>query len=161
MAPETEKKTGRDVWIFAEQSGGRLAPVVYELLALGRLLAERLGGRLSAVLFGCGVAGTAEELLGWGVDVVYKADAPSLEHYNSWLYPRLLERLVREEAAPPHSILIGATCAGMDLAPATAARLGVGCSAHCVALDLDGDRCPACGTRLAGVGLAEARVSGR
>jgi len=29
------------------------------------------------------------------------------------------------------------------------------------ALDLDGDRCPACGTRLAGVGLAEARVSGR
>jgi electron transfer flavoprotein alpha subunit len=137
VAPETEKKTGRDVWIFAEQSGGRPLPVVYELLAPGRRLAERLGGRLAAVLFGCGVAGTAEELLGWGADVVYKADAPPLEHYNSWLYPRLLERLVREEAAPPHSILIGATCAGMDLAPATAARLGVGCSAHCVALDLD------------------------
>jgi len=132
-----ELKPGKDIWVFAEQKNGQLAGVVYELLEPGRQLAARLGGKLAAVLFGCGVARTAEELLSWGVDVVYKVDAPPLEHYNSWLYPRLLEKLVREEAVPPHSILIGATYAGMDLAPAAAARLGAGCSAHCVRLDLD------------------------
>lgn len=134
---EQELKASKDIWVFAEQKNGRLAGVVYELLEPGRQLAARLGGKLAAVLFGRGVARTAEELLSWGVDVVYKVDAPPLEHYNSWLYPRLLEKLVREEAVPPHSILIGATYAGMDLAPAAAARLGAGCSAHCVRLDLD------------------------
>ena len=132
-----ELKASKNVWVFAEQKDGQLAGVVYELLGPGRRLAVKLNGRLAAVLFGSDVAAPAEELLSLGVDVVYKVDAPSLAHYNSWLYPRLLEKLVRDEPVPPHSLLIGATYAGMDLAPAAAARLGAGCSAHCVRLDLD------------------------
>lgn len=132
---ERRRRASADVWVFAEQKSKRLAGVVYELLAPGRRLADKLGGNLAAVLLGYEVSDLAEELLACGVDVVYKVDAPLLEHYNSWLYPRVLERLVKEN--PPNSLLFGATYAGMSLAPALAARLGVGCSAHCVNLDVD------------------------
>ncbi|SHJ12393.1 electron transfer flavoprotein subunit alpha/FixB family protein [Desulfofundulus thermosubterraneus] len=128
-------KASSDIWVFAEQKNKRLAGVVYELLAPGRRLSDKLGGSLASVLIGYDVSDLAEELLACGVDVVYKVDAPPLAHYNSWLYPRILEKLVKEN--PPNSLLIGATYAGMSLAPALAARLGVGCSAHCVNLDVD------------------------
>jgi len=129
-------RTESDIWVFAEQKNKQLAGVVYELLGKGRGLANELGGNLACVLIGYGVGTLAGELLERGVDIVYKVDAQPLEYYNSWLYPRIMEKLVRDN--PPNSLLIGATYTGMDLAPALAARLGAGCSAHCCDVCLDG-----------------------
>lgn len=131
-----ESKKQSDIWVFAEQKNNQLAGVVYELLGKGRELAGELGGTLACVLMGYNVGALAGELLECGADIVYKVDAEPLKHYNSWLYPRIMEKLIQED--PPNSLLIGATYSGMDLAPALAARLGTGCSAHCCDVRLDG-----------------------
>jgi len=48
-----EKAEGhKGVWIFAEQRNGRVGPVAYELLGVGRKLALDLNTELSAILFG-------------------------------------------------------------------------------------------------------------
>ena len=63
----------RDIWVFAEQSGGTVAEVAYELLAKGlELKAQRGGGaRLCAVLLGSALPETAEKsLVAAGADVV-------------------------------------------------------------------------------------------
>lgn len=124
-----------DVYVFTEQDGGRLLGVALELLGKGRELADRLGGRLAALLLGHGVGGLAEELIYYGADLVYVADHPSLSLYQTDPYARVVERLVLQ--GRPSAVLFGATYAGRDLAPTVASRLGTGLSAHCNRLEID------------------------
>ena len=42
----------RGVWVFAEQRHGKVSGVAYELLNVGRRLADDLGEKLTAVVFG-------------------------------------------------------------------------------------------------------------
>ena len=42
----------KGVWIFAEQRNGKVSSVAYELLGMGKKLADDLKTELSAVLFG-------------------------------------------------------------------------------------------------------------
>ncbi len=66
-----EKAEGyKGVWIFAEQRHGKVSPVSYELLGIGRKLAVDLGTELSAVLLGA-TGADAQELIRWGADKVY------------------------------------------------------------------------------------------
>ena len=62
-APPVDKDAWRDVLVFAEISGGRLHPVVPELLGKARELASRVGYRILAVAAGDGIRAQAEELL--------------------------------------------------------------------------------------------------
>src|SRR4030042_3578304 len=59
----------KGVWIFAEQRGGKVASVAYELLGAGRKLADELGKELSVVLLGAPES-EAQELIRWGADKV-------------------------------------------------------------------------------------------
>ena len=51
-----------NVWVMAEQWGGELSESTYELLGLGRELADGLGVRLEAVLLGHEAREQAEKL---------------------------------------------------------------------------------------------------
>jgi electron transfer flavoprotein alpha subunit len=62
---------GGGVWVFAEQRGGHVLPVVFELLAKGRELADLRASTLSAVRFSAEDNGQANELIARGADVVY------------------------------------------------------------------------------------------
>lgn len=125
----------KDVWVFAEQDGGRLLEGGLELLGKGRELADRLGGKLAALLLGHEVRPLAKELIYHGADTVYVADHPSLAVYQTDPYARVVEGLIRQ--GRPSVVLMGATYAGRDLAPTVAARLGTGLSAHCSRLEID------------------------
>ncbi|MDD2629206.1 MAG: 4Fe-4S binding protein, partial [Limnochordia bacterium] len=70
------------VLVFAEQSGGVIHPVTYELIGKGRELAKKLGQPLNCVLIGYKVRGKAAELLKYGVEKVYVYDYPELEYYS-------------------------------------------------------------------------------
>src|SRR5512135_83291 len=60
-----EKGQGSGVWVFAEQREGVISGVSFELLGVGRRLADILGTKVSAVLFGPAKTGP-DELIKWG-----------------------------------------------------------------------------------------------
>lgn len=136
VAPEEVDLSGyRGIWVFAEHSGGRIAPVVYELLTEAGRLAEAGGDEISAVLMGRDVGDLAERLISGGADRVYLADDPVLESGSDEACTSVLTALVEDHA--PSAILFGATARGRSLAPRLAARLGTGLTADCTELEMD------------------------
>lgn len=122
------------VWVFAEQRAGRVASVAYELLGVGRRLAEERRAELSAVLFGAPES-EAQELIRWDADRVYLSADPIYEGFNDEPYTQLLSLLVREHR--PEIVLAGATAIGRSFLPRVAARLRTGLTADCTSLEID------------------------
>ncbi|MFA4835001.1 MAG: electron transfer flavoprotein subunit alpha/FixB family protein [Dehalococcoidia bacterium] len=123
------------VWVFAEQSDGRLSSACLELLGKGRELAQSLQTQLSAVLLGSGVKTLAQEPIAYGADQVYLADHPNLAAYQTATFTGVIVQQVIE--SKPEILLFGATDISRDLAPRVAKRLGAGLTADCTDLVID------------------------
>jgi len=123
------------VMVFAEQRGGKLAPVVYELVGKGLELAEKLGEPLQAVLLGDDVDECAQELLKYGVMKIYVYSHPVLRDFRDDPYSQIIANLVRE--VKPSILLIGATSTGRSLAPRVSTMLRTGLTADCTGLEVD------------------------
>ncbi len=120
------------IWIFAEFRHGTIAPVAFELLGIGRQLADQRGTKLTAVLLGSGVRQNAESLIASGADQVILGDHPSLEQYREDVYGKVLEHLIREHK--PEVVLAGATAIGRSVIPQVATVMGAGLTADCTGL---------------------------
>ena len=125
----------RGVLIYAEQHGGKVHPVAYELLGKGRELAATLGEPVYAIVIGEGLTNAAEELARRGADRVLVYDHPSLTTYRDDPYSQILAEATRE--LMPSIFLIGATSIGRTLGPRVAAKLKTGLTADCTGLDID------------------------
>ncbi|MBN1426326.1 electron transfer flavoprotein subunit alpha/FixB family protein [Candidatus Fermentibacteria bacterium] len=121
-----------NVWVFAEHDGDRIEECSLELLGRGRVLADRLGVGLEALLLGHEARQSAQTLIEFGADTVLWADHESLADYRTLPYARILIDLVRERR--PQILLFGATPTGRDLAPRIASALCVGLTADCTDL---------------------------
>lgn len=124
-----------EVWVFAEQSGGRVATVTYELLGEGRKLADALGVRLAAILLGSDTADMARTLGERGADRVYVADRPELAVFQDERYAAVISDAVRRLG--PQIVLCGATAIGRSLASRIAVTVGAGLTADCTGLAID------------------------
>ncbi|HEB68559.1 MAG TPA: electron transfer flavoprotein subunit alpha, partial [Desulfobulbus sp.] len=120
------------IWVFAESRHGTIAPVTFELLGIGRTLADERGVPLGAVLLGQDVERFCGQLIAAGADTVYLADDPALGQYREDVYGRVLERLIRDEK--PEVVLAGATAIGRSVVPQVATVLGAGLTADCTEL---------------------------
>jgi electron transfer flavoprotein alpha subunit len=122
------------VMIFAEQREGKVATVSHELLGIGRVLSDKLGTELSAVLLGAGES-EAEELIKWGADKVYNSGDPDLFKFNDDAYTDVLSGVI--EKYKPSIVLAGATAIGRSFLPRVAARRRTGLTADCTTLEID------------------------
>jgi len=125
----------KGVWVFAEQKGGKVEGVVYELLAKGKELAEKLEVSLSAILFGEKIEAEALSLVSHGADQVYLVEDPMLKDFQDDPYTDVLTELILEEK--PEIVLMGATAIGRSFASRVAARLRTGLTADCTELNID------------------------
>ncbi len=123
------------VWVFAEQSDGKLADVSLELLHKGRTLAEKMQSEVSAVLLGHNVKGLADALFAHGADNVYLLDDMELKDFRSHPYANLITKLVEENR--PRVVLFGATHIGRDIAPRVASHTRSGLTADCTELKIE------------------------
>lgn len=124
------------MWVFAEQRGGVITPVVFELLGKGRDLASDIGDvKLCAILLGEDLSDMTTQLFEAGADVVYTADSPLLKNYTSDGYTKVISDAIHE--FKPEIVLYGATHIGRDLAPRIAKRVSTGLTADCTKLDID------------------------
>ncbi|HEY9686529.1 MAG TPA: electron transfer flavoprotein subunit alpha/FixB family protein [Coleofasciculaceae cyanobacterium] len=133
---EITTPSNKEVIVIAEQFQGQVQPVTFELLGAGRDLADKLGGKLSAILLGHNLREQADKLIQYGAEIVYVADHPELENYRTLPYRRVITDLLKTFEVPPHILLLGSTTTGRDLAPRIAAHFETGLTADCTELDI-------------------------
>ncbi|MFC1692125.1 electron transfer flavoprotein subunit alpha/FixB family protein [Candidatus Latescibacterota bacterium] len=125
-----------EVWTFAEQNGGRLESVAFELLTRGRKLADKRGAVLASIVIGSDTDSDGiKELFERGTDKVYLADDPKLNYYLNEIYTNVFEYLIKTYT--PEIIIAGATTMGRSLMPYVAARIVTGLTADCTELDIE------------------------
>ena len=147
-----------NVLVIAEQRGGVLKKVSFEMLGTGHELAATLGGKVEAALLGSRLGGLADSLAQYGATRVYVGDDDGLASYSSEGYANTLAALI--DRVEPGIVLVGATAMGRDLATRLAAQLAVGLASDCIALELDGGRLLATRPIFAGKALAKVKLNG-
>jgi len=115
------------VWVLAEQWRGQLSDVTFELLALGRQIADGLSMPLETVLLGSGVEHLAASL--GTADRVLYVDAPGLAEPIGEQGSRVLAGLAAERR--PGAILVPITNVSWDLVGLLPARLGAALANFC------------------------------
>ncbi|MFN2353045.1 MAG: FAD-binding protein [Desulfopila sp.] len=131
---KTDLDSFSGVWVFCEYRKNILAPVSLELLGIGRSLADSRGVGLSAVILGSEVGETAQQLIGYGADVVYKVDNAGLEPFTEDRYTKIMTRLIKKHR--PEIVLAGATAIGRSFIPGVATALDAGLTADCTGLEI-------------------------
>ncbi len=127
----------KDVLVYVEVNHCGIVGVGLELLGQGRILADKLGEKLKAVLIGSNLGEFAGQIASYGADEVYVIDKPELGEYHTESFTQAFCHVVDNHK--PNAILIGATPQGRDLAPRIAARLKTGLCADCTNLDIDSE----------------------
>lgn len=140
LQPENEVdwSSYRGLLVILEQRDGVPRPVSWQMLGEGRLLADKLGVDLSALLMGHDVTGLAAEAIAYGADRVIVCDHPELDHYRTRAYSRVCLEAIHD--FKPEIVLFGATYTGRDLAGAIATHLPTGLTADCTQLEVGDDR---------------------
>ncbi|MBW1645528.1 MAG: electron transfer flavoprotein subunit alpha/FixB family protein [Deltaproteobacteria bacterium] len=124
--------------VFAEQRGGTLRKITYEVVSEGKRLAAAAGDSLKVLLAGSDVAGLAEELKKFGADEIAVANDAALADYTTDAYAAVLAAYIQQEN--PGLVLLGHSAIGKDLAPRVAARLDAGLVSDCIDVKFaDGD----------------------
>ncbi len=127
---------GNCVCVIAEFRGGNFRRVSSEVASEGRRIADVLGGSLCAVAVGSGIGGKAADLGAYGVDKVYAADDPSLEHYVAETYVPIVAEIVKK--CDPAVVILSASVDGKDLGARLAARLDAALAQDCIQISCEG-----------------------
>ena len=123
-----------EVWVFAEQHGGKLEDTALELMSKARHLADVLKVKMGVALLGSNVKGLAQTLIRYGADEVYLAQHPLLEHYQTNSYAKVIYDMIHKYE--PQIVIYGATVTGRDLAPRVASAAKAGLTADCTDLQI-------------------------
>lgn len=125
-----------EVLIVAEQVHSKIANVTLELLGEGRKLADKLGSPLSCFILGQNMDSQIQRIIEAGADKIYIADHPELAEYKTLPYRRVIIDEVKTWEKAPHTLLMGSTTTGRDLAPRIAAYFETGLTADTIELDI-------------------------
>ena len=123
-----------DSWSVVELIDGRPRRISLELLARGRELAGKMGGKNVALVIGHALADAIAELGRHGAEIVYAVDDPALAGYHPELWTRVVKRVLAEHL--PRVCLIPATPQGRDFGPRAAGELELGMTGDCVGVDI-------------------------
>ena len=137
------EKDKNNLIVYCEFEDGKVADVSLELLTKGRVLADKLGAKLEAVVIGDNLKDVEKQLFPYGADVVYKVEDKRLYPYTSNPHASVLINLFKE--IEPQICLMGATCIGRDLGPRVSSALHSGLTADCTALEIGDHKDPRSG----------------
>ena len=125
------------ILLFIEQRDGALNRTSLEALVAAQGIAATTGDKISAVVFGKGVANVAAEVAGRKLETVYTVEDDKLAEYTPDGYVAALKQVV--ERLDPKLMLFSHTYQVRDFAPRLAAALGKTFVTDCVAYRVDGN----------------------
>lgn len=123
------------IWVYAEERYGKLSTSALELAGKARELGDITGESVSAVVISREPKVHSSVLARSGVDRVYCARTPEIEHYDTDVHSSIVSGLILRNK--PSVVLFPATHTGRDLAPRVASILGTGLTADCTGLSID------------------------
>lgn len=126
------------IFVYIDQFKGVALPASWETLGAGRMLADKLGGSVTALVAGQGAMQIAELAFQYGAGSVYYADDPTLAEYRAEPYATLVSWLVKEHA--PRVLLFPTTTRGREVAAMCAIDLNSGVMPDVIALDLEAEK---------------------
>ena len=125
-----------DLWVIVETNeDGSAKNVGLELLTPGRMMAQKQGGKLVALVIGYNVDAAVKAVQEHGADQIIVVDDEVYKKYTTDAYTIAVCELMKKYA--PLSAMLGATNNGRDLGPRINARLDTGLVADCTSLDVD------------------------
>ena len=125
-----------DLWVIIETNeDGSAKNVGLELLTPGRMMAQKQGGRLVALIIGYKVDAAIKAVQEHGADQIVVVDDEVYQKYTTDAYTIAVCEMMKKYQ--PLSAMLGATNNGRDLGPRVNARLDTGLVADCTALDVD------------------------
>ena len=124
----------KKILVVGELQRGGLRKTTLEVLGVGRAVAAKTGGSVTACLIGAGIDAPAAALAAAGTDVL-QIDAPGLATFSSDAYTAAIVQAARDRAFD--IVLLADTAAGKDLAPALAVRLDAALITDVVQVDVD------------------------
>lgn len=126
----------KDLWVFIEtDDNGKPRNVGLELLAPGRMLADKQGGKLVGVIIGSDCAQAVKAAGEYGADELIRVQGEEYSTFTTDAFTNAFYNLIQKYG--PTTILVGATENGRDFAPRLACRLKTGLTADCTSLDID------------------------
>ena len=127
-----------DVWVYIEHKEGAVSPMSFELLGIGKQLAEGFGSNLCAFVIGAQVDDLAKEAGAYGASKVYAVEGDVFKDFRGEAYAKAAAALL--EKYKPEIALFRATVMGTDVAAAAAAQLGFGLCTDTIGLAIDGGK---------------------
>jgi electron transfer flavoprotein alpha subunit len=125
-----------DVWVYIEHKSGETSPMSFELLGIGKTLANNLGSGLCAFVIGENIGNIAKEASQYGAAKVYAVEGGIFKAFNAEAYSKAASFLLNKHK--PEVALFRATTQGTDVAAASAANLGFGLCTDSIGLNVEG-----------------------
>ena len=123
------------VLVYLDQFKGTVQPAAWEVLGVGRSLADQMGGEVTALVVGAGSEQVANQAFSYGADQVLYADDASLQDYLPEPYASLITKVAKDQ--DPQVILFPTTSRGRELAGMIAVDLDTGVLADITGLEVD------------------------
>lgn len=131
------KSDYKDMWVYIEHNGKKVADVGLELCCEVRKLCDVTGDRLMAVIIGKLPQAEVKKVIACGVDGVIRVNKDENVEYNTEVYTNVFTELTRKYL--PSAVFVGGTENGRDFAPRYAVRVDTGCTSDAVELEIDKD----------------------
>ena len=123
------KSDYKDMWVYIEHDGKKVADVGLELCCEVRKLCDVTGDRLPQA--------EVKKVIACGVDGVIRVNKDENVEYNTEVYTNVFTELTRKYL--PSAVFVGGTENGRDFAPRYAVRVDTGCTSDAVELEIDKD----------------------
>ena len=121
------------VWVYIDHFKGNAVLASWEAVGAAKALAGQMGTGVTALIFGSGVEGLAQQAFAYGVDAVKLCDDATLADFRVEPYAALLTTLADEEK--PDVILAATTPRGRDVFATSAVDLNTGVIADATVLE--------------------------
>ena len=121
------------VWVYIDHFKGTAVLTSWEAVGAAKALAQQMGTGVTALIFGQGVEGLAQQAFAYGVDAVKLCDDATLADFRVEPYAALLVKLVADEK--PDVILAATTPRGRDVFATSAVDLNTGVIADATVLE--------------------------
>ncbi len=125
------------VLVFAQKKGPTLLGASLEALTAGRQLADKLGGKLGALVVGSGTEAAAKQAIGCGADVCFTVENAELDQFQDDAYAQIIAEVVKNKS--PQIVLGTANVYGKSLFGRVCGLLGVSIAADCNSVDVDSE----------------------
>ena len=122
------------LFVFIQHEAGKINPVSLEALQGAQEIAEKSGGKISAVTFSSSIV---DQLTGYDLNEILVIENPQLENYNPLYYVKAMEDVAVAE--PPDILIFGHSYEARDWVPRLSARLDIPFISDCIGFKNDGE----------------------